>query len=154
MTFSAQLNATTICSAWTNSGTQTRDQRRPSPLPSGTTDTFTATLGHLHRRRELRHGLARVDQAIGTGTVTFTGSTITWNPSNDTFTFKLGTAGGTWNQAAPTSRPAPPGYTASANVTDMSGFPVSTDDVHVREHQWLLDRVLRTHRRSRRGVAV
>ena len=56
--------------------------------------------------------------------MTFTNSTITWDPTTDTLTFKMGTAGGTGTRN--TVNAGAPGYTASASVTDISGVPAST----------------------------
>ena len=124
VTFSAQLNATTICSAWNNSGTQTVSNATIT-FANGTlgSDTLTATSATC--TGDGNFGTLAPGNYV-TGTVTFTGSTITWNPANDTLTFKLGTTigGGTNRRTNVTA--AAPAYTASANVTDIGGVPVST----------------------------
>ncbi len=124
MTFSAVLNATTICSNWTNTGTQTVTNATITFANGGTDDTFTATSGTCTTNDNF--GTISTGGNYVSGTVTFTGSTITWNPTTDTLTFKLGTVGtGSGNRNTNVTA-GKPGYTASANVTDMSGIPVST----------------------------
>ena len=120
VTFSAQLNATTICSAWTNTGTQTVTNATIS-FTAGTNATFTATSTTCTGNGNF--GTVSTGANYVTGTVTFTNSTITWNPATDTLTFKMGTAG-TGTRTNVTA--GAPGYTASANVSDESGIPVST----------------------------
>ena len=91
----------------------------------GNPDTFTATAPGTTCSGGGNFGTVNSGGNYISGTVTFTGSTITWNPTADTLTFKMGNPGGsgTRNTRVPAGKP---GYTASANVTDTSGLPVST----------------------------
>ena len=122
VTFSAQLNATTICSAWTNTGTQTVSNATIS-FTAGANATFTATSATCTGNGNF--GTVSTGGNYVTGTVTFTNSTITWNPATDKLTFTMGTAGGSGTRSFNVTAGAP-GYTASANVNDGSGIPVST----------------------------
>ena len=125
VTFSAQLNASSICSAWTNTGTQTVTNATITFTNSANNDTFAATSATCTGTGNFGTVSTGGNYISGT-VVTFTGSTITWNPTTDTLTFKLGTLGtGSANRHTGVTAGAP-GYTASANVTDLSGVPVST----------------------------
>ena len=92
---------------------------------AGNNDTFTLrTLGHLHGNGNF--GTVSTGGNYVTGTVTFTNSTISWNPTTDVLTFKLGQSGrGSGNRQTNVTAHAP-GYTAEPNVTDTSGIPIST----------------------------
>jgi hypothetical protein len=60
------------------------------------------------------------------GNVTFTGSTVKWNPTTDTLTFTLGTVGTGSNNIRTGVTGGKPGYTASGNAKDVFGNAVST----------------------------
>jgi hypothetical protein len=122
VTFSAQLNASSICSTWTNTGTQTLTNATITFANAGNNDTFTATSTTC----TTNFGTVTTGGNYVGGNVTFTNSTITWNPTTDVLTFTLGTLGtgaGNRNTGVTAGKP---GYTASANATDTSGIPVST----------------------------
>ena len=57
-------------------------------------------------------------------TVTFTGSTISWNPTTDALTFKLGVRVGS-GTGRPASR-CKPRVHGRTQMTDTSGIPTST----------------------------
>ena len=120
ITFSAQLDATTICAAWSNSGIQTVANATIT-FTSGTPDSFTATSPTCTGGGNFGTVYTGSTNYV-TGTVTFTGSTIAWNPNNDTLTFTLGTTLGTVGTNVTAGAP---GYTLNANVTDIFGFPAS-----------------------------
>ena len=125
VTFSAQLNATTICSGWTNTGTQTVPNATITFTSAGNNDTFAVTSTATTCTGNGNFGVVATGANYVGGTVTFTNSTITWNPTTDTLTFKLG-AVGTGSNNRNTVGAGTPGYTASGNVADTSGIPVST----------------------------
>jgi hypothetical protein len=58
--------------------------------------------------------------------VTFTNSTIAWNPNNDTLTFTLGTLATGGANVGTNVAAGTPGYALNAAVTDLFGFPAST----------------------------
>jgi len=62
------------------------------------------------------------------GTVTFSGSTITWAPGTDTLTFTLGSTVGGSNRISSGVTMGFPGYTADPQMTDTSGNPISTSN--------------------------
>ena len=126
VTFSGPLNASTICSTWTGTGTETLNNATIT-FTNGTTDTFAATAPGTTCSGEGNFGTVNSgSNYVGNnGTVTFTASTITWSPTADTLTFVMGNAGGTGTRNTRVTA-GKPGYTASANVTDTSGLPVST----------------------------
>ena len=126
MTFSGPLNASAICSTWTGTGTETLNNATIT-FTNGTTDTFAATAPGTTCSGGGNFGTVNSgSNYVGNnGTVTFTASTITWSPTADTLTFVMGNAGGTGTRNTRVTA-GKPGYTASANVTDTSGLPVST----------------------------
>ena len=124
VTFSGPLNASTICSTWTGTGTETLTNATIT-FANGTTDTFTASAPTATCAGNGNFGTVNSGSNYVGGNVTFTGSTITWNPTADTLTFTMGTAGGTGTRDNNVTA-GKPGYTASPNVSDSSGIPVST----------------------------
>ena len=125
VTFSAQLNATTLCSTWTNTGTQTLTNATITFTNAGNNDTFAATSASCTGNGNFGTVSTGGNYISAlSGTVTFTNSTITWNPVANTLTFKMGAAGGGTPRTNVTA--GGPGYTVGANVTDVSGIPVST----------------------------
>ena len=123
VTFSGPLTPSTICSTWTGTGDPDVDQCHDHVVngTGGNPDTFTATAPGTTCSGGGNFGTVNSGGNYISGTVTFTGSTITWNPTADTLTFKMGNPGGsgTRNTRVPAGKP---GYTASANVTDTSAF--------------------------------
>ncbi len=123
ITFNEQLNATTICSAWSNSGIQTVSNATIT-FTSGAPDSFTATSSTCGGGN---FGTVYTGSAnYVTGTVTFTNSTIAWNPNNDTLTFTLGTLATGGANVGTNVTAGTPGYALNAAVTDLFGFPAST----------------------------
>jgi hypothetical protein len=125
VTFSGPVNATSLCSTWNNTGTQTLSATitfTSAGTFNNPNDTFAAASGTC----TTNFGTIFTGSNYVSGTVTFTNSTITWNPSTDLLTFKLGTIGQGSTNRNTTVAVGTPGYTASANVTDTSGLPVST----------------------------
>ena len=122
VTFNEPLNASTICSGWSGN---TLSNATITFTNSGSNDTFAATSPTCSGNGNF--GTVGTGSNYVTGTVTFTGSTITWDSTNDTLTFTLGTVtNGTKNNVATNVTAGKPGYTASGNVTDNAGIPLST----------------------------
>ena len=122
VTFNGVLNASTVCSSWNNSGNQTMSGTITF-TNNGNNDSFTVsgTTCGTARFGTLFSGGNYVSNG---GAVSFTGSTIAWSPSTKKLTFTFGTRRGNSFNTGVTA--GTPGYSASANVTDTSGNPVST----------------------------
>ena len=126
ITFSGQVDASTICSTWTNTVTQTLTNATITFTNAGNNDTFAASAPTATCSGNGNFGTVTTGSNYVTGTVTFTNSTISWNPTTDVLTFKLG-AVGTGSGSRQTNVTAhAPGYTADTNMTDTSGIPIST----------------------------
>jgi len=122
VTFNGVLNATSVCSTWTNSGNQTVSGTITF-TNNGNNDYFTVS-GTSCGTARFGTVYSGASYVTGGGTVSFAGSTIAWNPSTKNLTFTFGTRSGTSYSTGVTA--GFPGYAASANVTDTSGNPVST----------------------------
>jgi len=114
ITYSEQLNASTIWSTWSNSGVQTlanatvtitnnnKDDRLTLTTPSGTFNFGTMVIGDYV-----------------SATTTFTSSTATWSPTARTLTITLGTmASGTLKTNVGTAKQE---YTPISALTDLAG---------------------------------
>ena len=126
VTFNDQLSATTICSAWTNSGIQTLSNATITFANGtfGNPDSFTATSSSCSASNfgTVYSG----STGYVSGTVTFTNSTIAWNPNNDTLTFTLGTLSSGSGNVHTGVAAGDAGYSLSGSVSDINGFPGST----------------------------
>ena len=120
---SQQINATTLCSAWNNSGTQTITNATISLANNGSNDLLTVTAASTCTGGGGPFGTVATGGNYVSATVTFTNSTIQWNPTTDTLTFTLGTKVGTVRTGVGAGYP---GYTASAIAKDMFSNLVST----------------------------
>ena len=125
VTFNGQLNATTVCSAWTGAGTKTLANATITFTHSGSNDTFAATSASCTGGGG-NFGTVVTGANYVTNTSTFRGSTITWNPATDKLTFTLGTLASQANRIRTGVTAGFPGYTASGSVTDTSGNAIST----------------------------
>jgi hypothetical protein len=126
VTFSDQLDASTICGTWGNSGIQTVTNATVT-FTSANPDSFTATSSTCGNGAANNFGTVTTGSTgYVTGTVTFTGSTIAWNPNNDTLTFTLGTLSTGSGNVVSNVTAAKPGYAPDSNVADLAGFPVTT----------------------------
>ncbi len=132
VSFSEQLDASTICSSWDNSGIQmvsdatitfTNGNRR-NP------DSFTATSATCGGGNFGTVSLGSGNYVSGTGTLSFTGSTVAWNPNNDTLTFTLGAQHTSGLVTVGTNVTAGfPAYGADANMADQSGNSAYTANI-------------------------
>lgn len=128
ITYSETLDATSLCSTWTNSGTQTLSGTGSSAVQfsitnSGTNDTFSVTdtgNGVCGGDTNFRLGSLSLGGNYVTANRTFAGnnqSVITWDPAAKTLTFRLG------NPSASTSTgiaAGTPTYTPSALIDDLA----------------------------------
>ena len=129
VTFSEPLDASTICSAWNNSGIQTLSDATIT-VANGSSDSITATSASCGGGNFGTVLLGSGNYVSGTGSLTFTGSTIAWNPNNDTLTFTLGNQHTTGLVTVGTNVTAGlPAYAADANMADQSGNPVDTSQI-------------------------
>jgi hypothetical protein len=118
-TYSEQLNATTLCSTWTNSGAQTLTNVTATLTNAGTTDT----LGVSSSSCTLNFGSDVLGDYVS-ATATFTNSTITWDPTAKTLTITLGTfSTGTLKTGVATAKQK---YTPASGITDLAGNALST----------------------------
>ncbi len=124
ITFNEALQASTICSSWTGTGTKTLTNATITFTNNGYNDTFAATSSSCTGGGNF--GTVGTGASYVSGPVTFTNSTISWNPTTDKLSFTLGTLGtGTFNVSTNVTAGFP-GYTASGSVTDTSGNAIST----------------------------
>ena len=116
-TFSEQLNAASICSAWNNTGPQTLTNATVTLTQAGTTDTLGVTTSSC----TFNFGSDIVGNYV-TATATFTNSTVAWDPTARTLTVTLGTfSSGTLTTGAAAKQK----YTPVAAITDLAGNAVS-----------------------------
>ena len=129
VTFSEPLDASTICSAWDNSGVQTISDATIT-VANGSSDSISASSATCGGGNFGTVALGSGSYVSGTGTLSFTGSTIAWNPNNDTLTFTLGTQRTTGLVTIGTNVTSGfPAYTADANMADQSGTGVDTTQI-------------------------
>jgi hypothetical protein len=112
--YSEQLNALSLCSGWTNSGTQTLSNATVTLTNSGANDTLGLTTASC----TFNFGSDIVGNYVS-ATATFTNSTVTWDPAAKTLTITLGTFGtGTLNAGVATGTQK---YTPVIAITDLAG---------------------------------
>jgi hypothetical protein len=129
VTFSEQLDASTICSTWVNSGSsQSITDATISLLNNSSNDTITVSAPSSECSTNGNFGVVATEaNYVSSGTaVTFTSSTVTWSPTNDTLTFTFGNPGGTGTLDPTAQQPTAPQYTPDSNMADLSGYLVST----------------------------
>jgi Chitobiase/beta-hexosaminidase C-terminal domain len=131
ITYSEQLDATTFCSSWTNTGNQTLTGASivAQITDTGSNDTLTITAvgaancggtGNFHLGSITLGG-----NYVG-ATRTFSGaqSQLTWNPTSQTLTVRLGTpSGGIANTGIAVGTPT---YTPSSSLEDIAGNTITT----------------------------
>ena len=131
ITYSEQLDATTFCSSWTNTGNQTLTGASivAQITDTGSNDTLTITAvgaancggtGNFHLGSITLGG-----NYVG-ATRTFSGaqSQLTWNPTSHTLTVRLGTpSGGIANTGIAVGTPT---YTPSSSLEDIAGNTITT----------------------------
>ena len=131
ITYSEQLDATTFCSSWTNTGNQTLTGASivAQITDTGSNDTLTITAvgaancggtGNFHLGSITLGG-----NYVG-ATQTFSGaqSQLTWNPTSHTLTVRLGTpSGGIANTGIAVGTPT---YTPSSSLEDIAGNTITT----------------------------
>ena len=118
ITFSEQMNATTFCSIWTNSGTQTLTNVTVTIL-----DGFD-NLGVTTASCAMSLGTWLVGDYVD-GNATFTNSTVSWNPATFKITVTLGTLG-TFTTLKTGVSAALNEYTGSPPLTDLAGNAIVT----------------------------
>ncbi len=129
VTFSEPLDASTICAAWNNSGVQAVSDATIT-VANGSSDSISATSTSCGGGNFGTVSLGSGNYVSGTGTLTFTGSTVAWNPNNDTLTFTFGTQHTTGLVTVGTKVTAGfPGYTADPGMSDQSGNAVYTTQI-------------------------
>jgi type II secretory pathway pseudopilin PulG len=129
ITFPNQLNASTLCSGWSNSGTLTQTTSATITLTntSSSNDTFAVTSATSCTGGGNFGTVATGGNYLGGtvgSTVNFTSSSVTWNPTNDTLTFTLGNPSGTLLTGVTAGDP---GYKASGTpAKDVYGNVLTT----------------------------
>ena len=124
VTFNDALQPTSICSSWTGTGTKSVNNAVVSFTNNGNNDYFTATSSSCTGLGNF--GTVSTGASYVSGNVTFSSSTITWNPGSDTLTFTLGSNVSGSNKISSNVTMGYPGYTADPQMTDTSGNPIST----------------------------
>ena len=132
VTYSEQLDATTFCSTWTNSGTQTLSNTsiRVQIANNSTNDTLTITAvgSNCGGTANFHFGSVALGGNYVSTTRTFGSSLgasqITWDPSARTLTIKLGLASGAVSVGVSAGTPT---YTPSSSLTDIAGNTINTN---------------------------
>jgi hypothetical protein len=123
VTFGETMDASTFCSTWTNSGSQTLNgngQVVVTITNNAANDTLTvATTSGC----TLNFGSVALSADYVAATRTFSGngsnaSSVVWNPTTKTLTITLGNPSGTRNTGVAASVPS---YTASTALKDLAG---------------------------------
>ncbi len=130
ITYSEQLDATTFCSTWTNTGNQTLSGASivAQIADTGSNDTLTITAvgaancggtGNFHLGSITLGG-----NYVG-ATRTFSGaqSQLAWNPTAHTLQIRLGTASGAVNAGVAAGTPT---YTPDSSLEDIAGNTINT----------------------------
>jgi hypothetical protein len=115
VTYSEQLNASSFCSAWTNSGTQTVTNATVTVTNSSASDTLSVTTPTC----TFRFGSVMAGDYVSAN-VTFTSSTVRWDPTARTLTITLGSTTATTTLRTNVN-PVAPRYTPVATLTDLAG---------------------------------
>lgn len=127
VTFSEPLDASTICSAWINDG-MTQSVSDATIQITHATSSVLSVSGTSSCTGSGNFGTVTLGaDYTSTSTISFTKSTISWNPSTYTLTLTLGTVSGTASTGNTTNHT--PGYTADSNMADLSGNAVSTTPI-------------------------
>ncbi len=119
VTFSEQMNATTFCSIWTNSGTQTLTNVTVTIVDGA--DTLTVSTPSC----TMALGLWFVGDYVDAGSATFINSTVSWNPTTFKISVTLGTLN-TFTGIRTAVSAAVNEYTGSAPRADLAGNAIVT----------------------------
>lgn len=123
--FSEQMDATKICSAWNNTGTQTLNGNGDITVNISTANVLTVTsgtctlnVGSITLGTNAKYGSAGALSFSGNGA---NASSVTWNGSS-TLTIKLGKAA--TGSSGTTTTPDAPSYAPAAGLADIVGNPL------------------------------
>jgi hypothetical protein len=133
ITFSEVLDASSLCSTWSNSGTQTlsgsgSNQVQLTITDAGANDSFSITdtgNGDCGGDTNFHLGAISLGGNYVSTTRNFTGngaSVITWNPTTQKLTIKFGTPTGSVNSGVVAGAPT---YTPSTAIEDIAGNAMS-----------------------------
>jgi hypothetical protein len=118
ITYSKQLNASSICSLWTsNSTTQSLSNATVTLTDSGATDGLTVTSASC--TGGISVGTVVPGDYSKKNNVSFTSSTVTWNPSTNTLTITMGTM--VLNNFKTAVAAVAPQYTPDTGLADLAG---------------------------------
>jgi hypothetical protein len=123
VTFSQPLNATTLCSAWTNGAAQSLTNATVSWTDNGSNDPFTVTSASCSAGGAFGRVASGANYIATGGSAVFSNSTVTWNPTAKTLTIQLGTLTSGSVQSGGVGKP---GYTPGSGVMDVVGNSLST----------------------------
>ena len=124
VTFSEQMDATTFCSTWTNSGTQTLTNVTITIADSGGSDLLNVSTPSC----TFGLGTWLLGDYVGGGgatSATFINSTILWDPTAKTISITVGTLN-TFSTIKTGVSQVAQKYTASAARTDLAGNGIIT----------------------------
>jgi hypothetical protein len=131
ITYSEQIDATTFCSTWSNSGTQSISGTGVVVIQiadSGSNDTLTVTsVGSSNCGGSANFHLGSItlggDYVAATRTFAGSKAAITWDPTARTLTLTLDNASGAVNSGIAAGTPT---YTPSSSLKDMAGNTINT----------------------------
>jgi hypothetical protein len=137
VTYSTDLDASSICSAWNNTGAQSQAGNSDitvtlNQVASSDTITLAAVASACSTFR-----FGTVDTKanyVNTASLTFGGSgsnksTLSYVPSSGVFTVTLGSAGGS-GSATTGNAASTPSYTPLSGIVDLAGNPLATTAVN------------------------
>ncbi len=124
--YSEQLDATTFCSTWTNSGNQTITKTAVTIqiADTGANDTLTVSGIGSNCGGTFHFGSVALGGDYVTATRTFnsTAGRIQWNPTAHTLQIRLGTPSGTVSAGVPAGTPT---YTPDSSLEDIAGNTIN-----------------------------
>jgi hypothetical protein len=126
ITYSEQLDATTFCSTWGNSGTQSLAGVTVLITQSGTNDILSISAvgaGSCGGATNFHLDSVALGRNYVTANRTFSSSQITWDPAARTLTVRLGTASGSVRTGVGLGTPT---YTPSGSLKDIAGNTIVT----------------------------
>ena len=121
ITYSETIDAATFCSAWSNGSTQTLTNAVVTITNNGATDGLTVTSSSC-----TFHLGTVVPGDYVSATVTFTSSTISWDPATKKLTITLGTTASPGGSFKTNVTAAKPTYTPDGAIADLVGNTIST----------------------------
>ncbi len=125
ITFNDALQPSTVCSAWSGTGSKSLSNATITFTNNGSNDYFTATTASGCTGGG-NFGTVYTGASYVSANVTFANSSISFDATDKVLTFTMGPTGTPANKISSGVAAGFPGYTTNGSVTDTSGVPIST----------------------------